>query len=200
MTLLTYRTQARWAVAVVNSKKATAEFYDVETNKRIPRTAWTADMKAFAAEKAANVPKPPFVFRLTIIGWIVVALLAAGFGVMTYETLKPTEQSAEQVAMEQTPVVGDMYFGRFEGAAEPDSLVAISDLGFGWFKIVKVEGDTYFVAKSTDMSKQHQPKEQLESAEFEEEGTPAKIVEQTGWQLTLEAIDESVTFYVTDKK
>lgn len=36
MTLRTYRTQARWAVATVNSKKVAAEFYDSVTNQKIP--------------------------------------------------------------------------------------------------------------------------------------------------------------------
>lgn len=200
MTLRTYRTQARWAVATVNSKKVAAEFYDSVTNQKIPRTAWSVHMKAFALEVADAVPKPPFVFRITVIGWIAVALLVVGFGGLAYQEFKPVEQTAEQIAMEQAPAAGDVYFGRFENAPEPGSLAASSGLGFGWFQVVGVDGDTYLVAKSTDMSPAYQPKEQLASTDFENESVPTTIVEQEAWGITLEAVDGSVTFSFTDKK
>lgn len=81
--------------------------------------------------------------------------------------------------MEQTPVAGDIYFGRYEAYKETDERLA-SEVGFGWFKVVKVEGNVYHIAKSTQMNKTHKPKEELNNTDFETEGTPVKITEQAG--------------------
>ena len=70
------------------SKRAFGEFWDDTTGKIIPRRRWTAAMKAFCREKVAGASKPPFVFKMTIAGWIFVVLIIALFVFLAYEEFK----------------------------------------------------------------------------------------------------------------
>jgi len=196
MDLVFLRTEMRMAVCTVNSRKAAGEFRDISSGKTIGRRLWTAEMKAFYHLKNKEVPQPPFVFKMTIMGWIVSVLLIIVFGMICYDAVKPPlPKSAESIAMEQKPRVGDTYFGHFEAAQ------GMGDrLGFGWFRVVKVEGDTYFIAKSTTMSKTSKPKEKLESNSFETEGIPVKITEQASYLINLKSEDGGMELYFTAKK
>lgn len=195
MDLVFLRTEMRMAVCTVHSRKAAGEFRDVNTGKVIRRRSWTPEMKAFYQSKTNEVPSPPFVFKLTIVGWIFTVLIIAFFAMLTYDAVKPPlPKSAASLAMEQKPAVGDIYFGHFEARQGTDRL------GFGWFRVTKVEGDTYFIAKSTTMSKTSKPKEQLESNSFEIEGTPVKITEQASYLINLKSADGGMELYFTDKK
>ena len=196
MVLMFLRTEMRMAVCTVHSKKAAGEFRTLSTGKVIPRRLWTAEMKAFYQAKLSEVPRPPFVFKMTIMGWIVALLVVAVCGMIIYDGMKPPlPKSAETIAMEQKPAVGDLYFGHYEA---PQGTV--DRLGFGWFKVLKVEGDTYYIAKSTNMSKTSKPKEQLDNSHFEPEGTSVKITEQAGFLINLKSVDGGVELYFTDKK
>ncbi|MDF2515320.1 MAG: hypothetical protein K0R59_616 [Sphingobacterium sp.] len=196
MDLVFLRTEMRMAVCTVNSRKAAGEFRDVSSGKTIRRSLWTAEMRTFYNKKNAEVPGPPFVFKMTVLGWIVAALVLAVFGMIGYDAVKPPlPKSAETVAMEQKPIVGDTYFGHFEvGQGMGDRL------GFGWFRVVKVEGDTYFIAKSISMSKTSKPKEQMDSNSFETQGIPLKITEQAGYLINLKSEDGTMEVYFVDKK
>lgn len=195
-----YRTQSKTALFTVHSKKALAEFWDNTARKKIARRLWTPEMKAFATQKIAHAPKPSYIFKFTIVGWIFVALVASAFGLITYEAVKPPiPKSTESVAMEQKPVVGDLYFGRFEAFKEPTDRIA-SSLGFGWFKILHVDGDVYHIAKSTEMSTTHKAKEVLNSTDFETEGTTVKITEQSGYLITMKATNGKMEISITDKQ
>lgn len=195
MSLVFLRTEMRMAVCTVHSKKAAGEFRDLATGKVMPRRLWTAEMKAFYVTKSNEVPPPPFVFKMTVLGWIAALMVVAVFGMIIYDELKPPlPKSAKTIAMEQTPAAGNLYFGHFE------ALPGAGDrIGFGWFKVVKVQGDTYYIAKSTDMSKTSKPKEQLGSTDFEMDGTPVKITEQASYMINLKSIDGGIEFYFTDK-
>ncbi len=200
MVLGIYRTQSRTALFTVYSKKAFGEFWDDGEQKKIASRRWTPEMKAFAKQKVAEASKPPYIFKMTIVGWIFVALMIATMGLIVYqETKPPLPKSAEYVAMERAPVVDDIFFGRYESFKQAGERIA-SDLGFGWFKVVKVEGDVYHIAKSTEMSKTHKPKEELNSTDFETEGKPSKITEQSGYSVNLKAIDGKMEIYFTEKK
>ncbi|MEI2271735.1 hypothetical protein OHD16_06235 [Sphingobacterium sp. ML3W] len=196
MDLVFLRTEMRMAVCTVHSRKAAGEFRDVNTGKVIRRRLWTPEMKAFYQSKTNEVPSPPFVFKLTIVGWIFTVLIIAFFAMLTYDVVKPPlPKSAVSLAMEQKPSVGDIYFGHFEARQGTGDR-----LGFGWFRVTKVENDTYFIAKSTTMSKTSKPKEQLESNSFETEGTPVKITEQASYLINLKSEDGGMEMYFADKK
>ena len=83
-----YRTFIRTLMFRGYSKQAFGEFWDDATGKSIPRRLWTTEMKAFAREKVAGVSKPPFVFKMTIAGWIFVVLIIALFVFLAYEEFK----------------------------------------------------------------------------------------------------------------
>ncbi|SFO18223.1 hypothetical protein SAMN05421741_12437 [Paenimyroides ummariense] len=200
MVLGIYRTQSRTALFTVYSKKAYGEFWDDVERKKIASRYWTFEMKALAKQKVAEAPKPPYIFKLTIIGWIFVAIMIATMGLIVYqETKPPVPKSAAYVAMEQAPVVGDIYLGRYEVFKEAGERIA-SEIGFGWFKVIKVEGDMYYMAKSTEMSKTHKPKGELNSTDFETESTPVKITEQVGYMINMKATDDKMEIYITEKK
>ena|SRR5690606_1768261 len=80
-----YRTFIRTLMFRGYSKQAFGEFWDDATGKLIPRRLWTTAMKAFAREKVAGVSKPPFVFKMTIAGWIFVVLIIVLFAFLVYE-------------------------------------------------------------------------------------------------------------------
>lgn len=196
MVLVFTRTEMRMAVCTVHSKKAAGEFKDMSTGRVIPRLMWTAEMKAFYQTKIREVPGPPFVFKMTLLGWIAALLVIAVFGMIFYDGVKPAlPKSAETIAMEQKLAVGDIYFGHFEARQGSGDRI-----GFGWFKILKIEGDTYYIAKSTTMSKTSKPKEQLDNSNFEMEGIPAKITEQSSYMINLKSTDGNIELYFTDKE
>lgn len=201
MILGIYRTQSRTALFTVYSKKAYGEFWEDGTRKRIANRYWTPEMKVFARQKAAEAPLPPFIFKLTIVGWVFVALVIATMGLIVYqETKPPVPKSAAYVAMEQAPVVGDIFFGHYEKYKEKGTPIG-AEIGFGWFKIVKVESSDFYLSKSTEMSKTSKPKEQLNNSNYETETLPAlQLSEQTGYNIRFKSADGLTEIYITDKK
>lgn len=200
MVLGIYRTQSRTAFFTVRSKKVVAEFWDDVTRKKIPTKLWSSEMKAFAQQKINSTPKPSFIFKFTIVGWLFVAAIVCFFGYLVYDSIKPdAPKPATYISMEQAPQVGDIYFGRYEAFKQAGDRIA-SNLGFGWFKIINVQGDVYTLAKSTEISISYKPKEQMNNTSFETTGTTATITEHAGYMLNLKAEDGKMEIYLTDKK
>ncbi|MFC6098831.1 hypothetical protein [Olivibacter domesticus] len=201
MVLGVYRTLMRTAICSVYSKKAYGEFWDDVARKKISRRYWTSEMKTFATHKVAEAPKPPFIFKLTIVGWIFILLIIAFFGYLTYESVKPPlPKPAEYVAMDQAPAEGDIYFGNYEIYKEKGNPMG-AEIRFGWFKVLKVDGDLYHIAKSTEMNRGHKSKEKLNSTDFETESMPlVKLKEQTGYNIRFISDDDLTEIYITDKK
>lgn len=200
MVLGVYRTLMRTAFCSVYSKKAFGEFWDGTARKTIPKGRWTPEMKTFARQKVAEAPRPPFIFKLNIAGWIFVLLVVTFFGFMAYNSMKPpVPQPAEAVAMGKKPAVGDIFFGHFETYKEKGNPLGIKT-GYGWFRIDKVTGEDFYIAKSKEMSKAHKPKDQLNSSNFETEHMQLKLLEQTGYNLRFKSADGLTEVYITDKK
>ncbi|MGS2738199.1 hypothetical protein [Sinomicrobium sp. M5D2P17] len=202
MQLSIFRTVGRTFFYTSYAKKASGEYWDVVEGKKIPKRLWTSEMKAYCTKKAKEAPRPPFIFKITIFGWIWLVACFATLGYIIYEANKPPLPKSEDViAMEQPLEAGDLFFGHFEEYKEAEKLGRIaSGTGFGWFRIVKVENDIYYVAKSTEMSKGHQPKEQLNNTDFETEVTPTKIKEKGSYSVRLLSTDGNTEFYLDDKK
>ena len=201
MVLGIYRNKISSIIYRIHTKKPYGEYWDTVENKKIAKRLWTPEMKAFCQQKIAEAPKPPFFFKMTFMGWVFVLGLVALFAYLTYDSLKPPlPKPAEFVAMEAAPAAGDSYFGRYEIYKEKGNPIGIQS-AFGWFKVLKVEGDTYYLATSTQMVKNYQPKEQLNSIDFETEALPAvKIKEQTGYSLRFVSDDGLTEINITDKK
>lgn len=201
MVLGVYRQRTSTAVVIIYSKQAFAEFWDDTEQKKIARRLWTPEMKAFAKQKTAEAPKPPYIFKMTIVGWIFVLFFIGFFAYLTYYSLKPPlPKPAEYVEMEKAPAEGDIYFGRYEIYKEKGNPLGMEGR-FGWFKVLKVDGDVYHIAKSTEMNRSHKPKEQLNSTDFETESmSPVKLKEQTGYNIRFLSDDGLTEIYITDKK
>lgn len=201
MTLGIYRTKMRMVIGTVYSKKAFADFWDDVEKKKIARKLWTPEMKNLAERKIAEAPKAPFIFKLSIFGWIFLAGVIALFGMLIYESVKPApEKPAEVVAMQQMPQVGDVYFGHFEKRKDKNAVVGTS-IGYGWFKVTKVDRDTYALAKSIEMSTHYKPKEQMNSTDFETEAfTNLKLTENTGYSTRFKSTDELTELTLGYKK
>jgi len=202
MELALFRTEGRTFFHTSHSKQAFGEYWDVVQGKKIPKRFWTAEMKAYYTQKAQEAPKPPFFFKITPIGWIFLLASVGFLGYLIYDGNKaPLPKSEVVIAMEQSLAEGDIYFGHFEEYKDSEQLGRISSgLGYGWFKVVKVEGETYHLVKSTEMSKHHQPKEQLDSINFATETIPAKIKEKGTYSIRLLSLDGNSEFYFDDKQ
>ena len=200
MVLGIYRTRSRTAFFTVYSKKAFGEFWDRKERKKIPNRLWTPEMSAFLKQKTATAPQPPFIFKFTLTGWIFVFFIFGLFGYIIYDSVKPSlPEPAEYVAMKQAPAEGDTYFGHYEAYKEAGSSIS-SGVGFGWFKVVKAEGNVYHIARAAEMSKGYKPKEHLNSTVFETESIPVTITEQQSYMINLKAVDGKTELYFTDKK
>ncbi|WP_133166277.1 hypothetical protein [Sphingobacterium haloxyli] len=201
MVLGVYRNKARTILYTVYTKKTFGEYWDSVENKRIPKRLWTPQMKEYYQQKALDTPKPPFVFKITVVGWLFVLLFMGVFGYVIYDSVKPPPAKSEKhLAMEQAPLVDDIYFGRYELYKEKGNPLGMEGR-FGWFKVLNVEGDVYYLAKSKEMSRGHKPKEQLNSTDFETENMlPVRLVEQTGYDIRLKSDNGLLEIYITDKK
>jgi len=200
MILSMCRNKSRTAFFTVYFKKAFGEYWDTIENTRIARQMWTSEMHAFYKAKRIETPKPPFIFKMTIAGWLFTLGIMAFFIYLAYDSMKPPlPKSAEVMHMEKPIAIGDVFFGHFEAYKEKGDRVA-SNVGFGWFKISQVAGDTIYVAKSVEMNKGYKPKEQLNSTNFEAEGMPAFIKEKTAYTVRLIAVDTKTDFYFDSKK
>ncbi|WP_346239074.1 hypothetical protein ABDK00_010080 [Niabella insulamsoli] len=201
MALLFLRTQMRMAICTVHSRKAVGQFWNVVTNKKIPKRMWSTEMKDFYKSRYNEIPKPPFVFKLTYFGWIFALLVVFFWAYLIYDSTKPPmPKSAQAVAMAKTPVAGDVYFGHYEKYREKGTPVG-SEIRFGWFIIRKVTDDNFYLSKGTGMSSNHKPKEQMDNSSFETETLPPlKLSEQSGYNIRFKSADGLTEVYITDKK
>ena len=71
---------------------------------------------------------------------------------------------------------------------------------FGFFKVVKINGDIYQIAKSVEMSKTSKPKDQLNSTSFEQETITVKAKELEPYQKSFVSEDGLVEIYLSEKK
>lgn len=201
MVLGVFRTLMRTAFFKVYSKKAFAEYWDAHAKKQIARRHWTPEMKNFAAQQVSHSPRAPFIFKFTIVGWIFLLFLIGLFIYIIYDANKPPlPKSAATIAMEKTPVEGDVYFGRYEIYKEKSTPIGMKG-GFGWFKIAKVEGDKYYISKSTGMSTTSKPKEEMNNTTFESETLPVvQLKELKSYNVRFKSEDGLTEINVTDKK
>lgn len=201
MALGIYRTHFKTAIVKSQSKKPAGIYWDTVLNKRIANRHWTPEMKAFAQQKVSEMPKPTYFMKLTLVGWLVMMLVIAFFGYLFYDSQKPPlPKSATSIAMEQQPAVGDIYFGHYEIYQEKGAPIG-AKVGFGWFKIAKVEGNNYLIATSKAMSKNAQPKAQMDSVNFEIETLPAlQLKELKPYSVRFKSADGLAEVYLSDKK
>lgn len=202
MMLNLFQRESRMAFAVSKNKKLFTEYLEPPAGTHIPKRKWSPQMEAFAREELAKMPLQKGGFRLTVFGWV---FFLFAFGLLGYIVYQGSQEPAKQAAYQQemaekaTLAEGDIYFGRYRIYKEKGNMLG-SEGGFGWFKVVKIENDTYFVARSTEISDTAKPKEQMNSTDFEQETTPVKAKELEAYSKQLLSEDGLTEFNFSEKK
>lgn len=203
MVLDLFQREARTVFYISRNKKVLSQYIEKPSGVRIPKRKWTSNMQAFAQEEIRKIPAKKSIFKVTILGWL---FLLIAFGILGYLAYKGIQAPAKTAKFQQkleekaTVNVGDVYFGHFEEFKESESLGRISSkIGFGWFKIIKIENDNYYISKSVEMSKKSVPKEQLNSKEFEQETTSVIVKKLEAYSKTFESVDGHIEFYLNEK-
>ncbi|MDX3917418.1 MULTISPECIES: hypothetical protein [Olivibacter] len=93
--------------------------------------------------------------------------------ILANELVKSVLNGARPPRLVEAPAAGDIYFGHYEAYKGKGTPIG-AKIGYGWFKVVKVEGEDYYLARNTEMNKGHKPKEQLNSTDFETESMPRR--------------------------
>ncbi|SEG63765.1 hypothetical protein [Sphingobacterium lactis] len=195
------RTYSATAFFKTISKDFAVLYIDTVTNKPISKKKWTNEMRAFAEENKNQVPAAPYKIKTTIVGYIMMLFVVGLLGYLLYEEFKPNPQESaleQPSALEEAITPGSIFFGRYT-VSDPQTK-APKEAGFGWFKIVSVEGDTYQVAMGTEMSTSHQPSLQMNSTDFKTETIPMKIKTIESYQVDLVSVDQGTEVTFTEKK
>lgn len=131
----------------------------------------------------------------------ILPVMASALALIVYNELKPpTPKTAEAVAMEKAAVAEDIFFGHYEMYKEKGNPLG-AEIGFGWFKITKVDDNNFYLSKSTEMSNASKPKEQMNHTDFETENLPVvQLSEIIGYNIRFKSADGLTEIYITDKK
>lgn len=202
MTLNLYQLESRAVFFVVKSKKAIAKYLETSTGTRIPKRKWSPQMEELARNESAKVTLLKGGFKITLLGWPVLLLAIYLIGYAIYETVTlPVRKEAykQEMAASATVHEGDIYFGNYRFYKEKGNFVG-SKGGFGWFKVVSIENDTYHIARSVEMSDTAKPKEAMNSTDFEEETSAVKAKELEAYTKQFISEDGLIEFTAQEKK
>lgn len=200
MILELFQRESRSALHVYTAKKVFPQYRDTASGKRIPRREWTAGMREFAQDAIQDLPPRQTLRRITVFGWLFILLAAASISYAVYETLSlPAQKQAYREKLAEKSVVspGEVFFGNYREYKEKGNMLG-SKGGFGWFKVVRIEADTYYIAKSTDLSSNAKPKTQMDSTEFEAQAQPVKARELSAYNKRFVSEDGLTEFNFND--
>ncbi|MBC9797135.1 hypothetical protein [Sinomicrobium weinanense] len=203
MTLNLYQAESRTVFFVIKSKKAIGEYLETPTGRRIPKRKWSPQMEELSRSQSAMVSPLKGGFKVTLLGWPVLLLVIYLIGNAVYETATlPARKKAYEQEMAELATVheGEIYFGRYRVYKEKGNFMDSKESGFGWFKVIKVEDDTYHIAKSVEISDIAKPKEELNSSDFEEESFVVKAKELEAYHKAFASEDRLVEIVLSEKK
>ncbi len=203
MLLNLFQREGRTVFWVIKNKRVYSQYIETSTGKVISKRKWTDQMKTFAQQKLELLHPQKTVFRLTIFGWIFFLGAFALLGYLVYDGLVTSPERTEQFEQRQTEKAtvtkGDIYKGRIEIYREEGSPLGMKG-EFGCFKVVKIEGDTYHIAKSTEMSKTTQPLEQMNSTDFEQQTIKVQAKELSAYYKRFVSEDGLIEISFDEKK
>lgn len=202
MVLDLFQRETGTAFWVVKNKKVFTQFLETPSGKTIPKRKWTDKMKTFAQSEIEKMPPQKGRIKVTIFGWLFLLFAFGTLGYLVYEGLQAPKKAAKfQERMTEAATVreGDIYMGRIEVYKEKGNPLGMKG-DFGFFKVVKINGDTYQIAKSVEMSKTAKPKEQLNSTDFEQEAIAVKAKELEAYQKSFVSEDDLIEIYLSEKK
>lgn len=202
MALALFQRESRSVLHVYKPKKVFPQYIETPAGNRIPKRKWSTQMNDFAQQEIAKLPPQKGVRKLTIFGWILFLFAFALIGYAVYETATlPAQKKAYQQEMAEKATVseGDIYFGRYRVYKEKGNMLG-SQGGFGWFKVVKIENDTYHIAKSVEISDTAKPKEELSNTDFEQKTSAVKAKELGAYAKQFLSEDGLIEFNLDEKK
>ncbi len=203
MVLNLFQRESRTAFFVSTTKKVYPQYLEIPAGKVISKRRWTDQMSVFAQEEQEKLPLQKGGFRLTVFGWIFFLGAFALLGYLIYDGMVAAPQRTAQFEQQQTEKAtvseGDIYLGRIEVYKETGNPLGMVG-EFGCFKVVNVEGDTYHIAKSSEMGKTAKPLAQMNSTDFEEETIAVKAKELGAYHKTFVSDDGLTEVSFGEKK
>ena len=202
MVLAFFQRESRSVLHVHQLKKVFPKYYQTPTGGSIPTRKWTHEMEAFAQQELAKLPPQNGRFKITIFGWIMLLFSFSLIGYAVYETATLPAQKeayAQKNAALASVKEGEIYFGRYRVYQEKGNFTG-SEGGFGWFKVVSIENDTYHIAKSVEISTAAKPKEQMNSSDFEEKSFAVKAKELEAYTKQFLSEDGLTEFNLGERK
>lgn len=205
MALNLFQREYRTAFYISKNKKLYPQYLETPSGTPIPTRKWTDKMKDFAQTEIEKMPLQKGLFKMTIFGWLFFLFAFGTLGYLIYDGVQAPakmKKHQEMLVQKETISVGDIFFGHYEvyKKNETSGIRITSGIGFGWFKVVKIENDIYYLAKGKEMSKSHKPGDQLNSTDFETETTPSKIKENEAYSKRLISNDGNTEFYFLGEK
>ncbi|QDH79611.1 hypothetical protein FKX85_11405 [Echinicola soli] len=208
MVLNLFQREGRTVFSITRNKKVYPQYLETPASNRaahgirIPNRKWTNEMKAFAQQELGKIPPQKGIFKITIVGWLFLLLAFGTLGYLVYEGIQApakAKKHQQEMAVKATVSEGDVYFGKYRVYKEKGNFIG-SEGGFGWFKVVKVENGTYYIAKSVEMSDTAKPKEQLNSNGFEKESMAVKAKELGAYHKSFASGDGLIEISFSEKK
>ena len=197
-----FQRETRTAFWTVKNKKVLSQFLESTTGKIVPKSKWTDKMKDFAQSETEKLLPQKGSIKITIVGWLFLLLAFGTLGYLVYEGMQAPEKAEKfQQKMTEEAAVheGDIYMGRIEVYKEKGNPLGM-DGNFGFFKVVKIEGNSYHITKSVEMSKTAKPKEQLNSTDFEQNTIDVKAKSLEAYHKTFVSEDGLVEITLSEKK
>jgi len=202
MILNLFQREGRSAFWLTQNKRVYPQYIDTATGKVISRRKWTDQMKSFAQKELDNLPPQKGRFKITIVGWILLLFVVGIFGYITIEAVQAPakkRQYQQELAKKARVAEGDIYLGKIEVYKEKGNPLGMK-LEFGWFKIQKIENDTYYIAKSVEMAKKSQDVKPQSNTKFSETNIAVKPKELEAYYKTFISEDGLTEISLTEKK
>lgn len=203
MVLTLYQMESSTFAFVQTSKKVFPLYQEGAMGKTIAKRRWTPEMKALASEELKNLPPQQGGFRFTVLGWIFAFFFVGLFGYILYDSLIASPQRAKVAAEHREALAklhpGDVYMGRIEVYKEKGNPVGMQG-AFGCFKVLEVQGNTYHIVQSKEMSKTAKPLAELNSVDFEDQAFVVEGKEIEAYYKTFVSADGLTEISFTEKK
>jgi len=202
MELLLFQQESSTAFFIVRNKGVLAEFSDITTGRPIAKRKWTPEMHGFVQQELNKLPLQQGLFKITIVGWLLLLLAIGLLGYLAYQGLQePGKKDAyeQKMTAKSAIAVGDIYFGNYRLYKEKGNMLG-SVGGFGWFKVVTIDDGVYRIAKSMEISKHALPKEQMNSREFEEKTSAVIAKNLEAYNKQLVSQDGLIEFNFEEKQ
>jgi len=202
MTLNLFQREGRSAFWVTQNKKVFPQYLVAATGKVISKNKWTDQMKSFAQKELDNLPPQKGRFKITIVGWIFLLFVIGLLGFIMKQAIQAPvkKQQHQQELVEKAMVAeGDIYLGRIEVYKEKGNPLGMKG-EFGWFKIERIENNTYHIAKSVEMAKKSQDVKPDSNTKFNETTIAVKPKELEAYHKTFISEDGLTEISLTEKK